>query len=210
MNLNTRINVSDKITKLILKIIYFTVLVSGIYLAYISFAQGKLLVFIFGVLPCGSILGIISVKLWLPKFGEWVGFGFLFPRTFLGKAPLSLSPYWGMLIHEDYAGMLAGLQPLIPENPGHPDLIYLYTQACMNIPGMEKEGFDVMEQHFSLSDREHSENHIKLLFYYADKSAEYQKYDFLESILQQELGREYYTDSEKKMIETRLNSIRSM
>ena len=210
MNLKTEITVSDTAKSLIWKIIFFVFLFLGIYFAYISFARSNILVFIFGVLPCGLLLGFISVKLWLPKIGDMIGFGFLFPRTFLEKAPLALSPYWGMLIRRDYAEILTELQLLIPENPGHPDLIYLYAQACMNIPGMEKEGFDVMEQHFGLSEREHSENYIKPLFYYADKSAEYQKYDFLESILQQELEREFYTESEKQMIGIRLNLIRSM
>ena len=210
MNLDTEIFVSDKVKNLIWKIIFFTVLVLGIWLAYLSFAKSQILVFIFGVLPCGLILGFIAVRLWLLKIGESVGFGFLFPRTFLEKAPLVLSPYWGMLSHRDYSGIQAGLNPLLQEHQNHPDVVFLYAQACMNIPGMERESFEVMEQHFGLSDRENSVNHIKLLLYYADKAAEYRRTDFLEHILQQEFEQEYYTDAEKKMIETRLISIRSM
>ncbi|MBQ9770352.1 MAG: hypothetical protein IJW23_00860 [Lentisphaeria bacterium] len=208
MNWKTGIYLTDEVKSVVWKIVFYVFLGTGIVLSCIAFAQSNIYIFIFGTLPCSLFVGFLAVKVWLPRIGNFVGFGILFPRTFLKKAPLVLTPYWGMLTRCDYAGMLSGLQPLAAENPGHPDVVYLYAQACMHTPGKESEGFEVMEEYFRQTERETSVNYVKLLFYYADKAAEYQNTGFLESILQQELQTKYYTESEKKMIETRLVSMR--
>ena len=208
MNRKTGICLTDDVKSIIWKIIFYLSLVIEIILSCIAFARSNIYVFIFGTLPGSLIVGFLAVKVWLPRIGNFVGFGILFPRTFLKKAPLVLSPYWGMLARCDYAGMLAGLQPLTEKNPGSPDVVFLYAQACMHTPGKEQEGFETMEEYFRQAERDASVNYVKLLFYYADKAAEYQNTGSLESILQQELHTKYYTESEKKMIETRLLSMR--
>ena len=208
MNWNTRIYLSAEVKDLLWKTAFFVFLGIGVSLSYIAFAHSNIIVFIFGVLPCALVVGILSVKVWLPRIGNWIGFGFLFPRKFLKKAPLVLSPYWGMLTQRNYEGILSGLSPLLQENIGNPDLIYLYAQACLNFSGFEQTGFAVMEQHFSLQEREMSKKHMDLLFYYADKAVEYRVTGNLQYILEAELHTAFYTDTEKRMIELRLNSVR--
>ena len=208
MNWKTGIYLSDEAKDLLWKTAFFVFLGIGVSLSYIAFAKNNIFVLIFGVLPCALGVGILAVIVWLPRIGNWVGFGFLFPRKFLKKAPLVLSPYWGMLTQRDYAGILSEVSPLLQENIGNPDLVYLYAQACLNSSGFEQTGFVVMEQHFSLQERETSKKHMDLLFYYADKAVEYRVTGNLQYILEAELHTDFYTDTEKRMIELRLNSVR--
>lgn len=208
MNWNPSFPVSEKITKIFLYILFFCVLTTGVCFAHYSFTRGNLYLFLFGVLPCGFFSGVLAVKLFLPAIGDFFGFGILFPRKFLQKAPPVLSPFIGMLNSGNYEAAYTGLLPLVQEHPGNPDAVLLFAQASMRIPGRERAGFEAMEHHFSLDNREDSRNHLKLLFFYADKAREYQYYTLLVQILSQESQKKCYTELEKKSIMIRLDSVR--
>lgn len=188
--------------------LFFSVLISGVILAYLAFSKGALIWLLFGVLPCALILACLFLKFYLPKMGDWFVFSLLFPRKFLRNAPVVLSPFSGLLINEKYQEAFSGLLPLVQAHPENPDVVFLFARSCMNLPDAERKGFTAMEQHFSSDDRSPSENHLKLLFFYADKAVEYQYTEFLIPILTRESEKDFYTDLEKKAIRIRLDSIR--
>lgn len=190
------------------KLLFFAVLFLGLFLAWIAFAKGTVPVLIFGVLPCGLITGILFIKVYLPKIAESVGFSLMFPRRFLKEKPLILSPYQRMLNTGKYEEAWSELHPLTEEHPSDPAVILLFATACMNLEGYAGHGFEAMERLFSIPERPKSVFHAKLLFYYADKAAEYQYTEQLIPILEQELLRKFYTESEKKSIRIRLESLK--
>lgn len=201
---------SEKIKTMILKIIFYIISALGLYFVYLSFGLGEIYIFLFGVLPCGVAAGILFSVLYMPQFSNFIGFGFLFPRKYLNKAPLVLSPFIGMLNNGNIQQAFDGLEPLVEEYSENPDVVLLFAQASMEIPGKEASGFEAMEEHFESEYREVSQNSIKLLFYYVDKAMELQYTDSLIRILSQEEKQSFYTDTEKKAIRIRLDSVRRL
>ena len=208
MKQDTSFSNTEKIGTLFCHIIFIAVLISGVALSYFSFAKGSLVYLIFGALPCGVILAGLFIRFYLPGISESIAFSFFLPRKFLKKAPVVLSPYIGMITNGEYQRAFDGLEPVVKENPGNPDVVLLFARSCMFLTGKEKTGFSVMEQYFSLKDREPSRNHLKLLFFYADKAIEYQYTDHLIPILTKEYEKVFYTNIEKQAIRIRLDSIR--
>ena len=202
------INLSTEIWNVIWKIIFWMLLIFALGLVMFAFGGRNIYLFLFGVLPCGLVLGFLFVKVYLPKISESIGFGFFFPKRFLKKKPLVLSPFIGMLSGERYEEAFIGLKPLVEEHPEHTDAVFLFAKAAMNLPGCTGVGFSVMERHFSLKEREPSDNHVKLLFYYSDLVLKSQSDRPLISIFEQELLLNIYTDSERNSIRIRLDSIR--
>lgn len=210
MNPDYTHSTAEKMKETCCHVLFFAVLISGVLLAYQAFSKGQMVYLIFGVLPCGLLAAALFIKFYLPKIGEWFSFSLLFPRKFLKKAPVVLSPFIGLLTNEKYQEAFSGLQPLAQQYPENPDVVLLFAQSCMKLRGAEEIGFTVMEQHFALDDRSASKNHLKLLFFYADKAIEYQYTDSLIPVLTREREKEFYTDSERKAIRIRLDSLRRM
>lgn len=201
---------ADKLAGCLGQLLFLAVLIAELILAYYAFAHSMLPLLFCGVLPCGALLAILFVRIYLPSIASSIAFGFIMPRIYLKDAPLVLSPFAGMITNERYAEAYAGLLPLVQEYPGNPDAILLFAKASMNMEGYAEVGFQAMEQHFTRKHREKSRNYMALLLYYSDMAMRYQHTGFLADILENELQKKYYTEAEKKAIGIRLQAIRRM
>ena len=125
MNPDYTHSTAEKMKETCCHVLFFAVLISGVLLAYQAFSKGQMVYLIFGVLPCGLLAAALFIKFYLPKIGEWFSFSLLFPRKFLKKAPVVLSPFIGLLTNEKYQEAFSGLQPLAQQYPENPDVVLL-------------------------------------------------------------------------------------
>ena len=196
---------AGRCSELLWKILFFVFLIIGIFVSWKMFSTGSLLTPIF-ILPCGIILGGLFIKAYLPQIGERIAFSSLFPRKFLKKPPPLLSPYHGMLASGKYQEAMEMLFPLINEYPEDPEIIWLFSNACLNVSGYEGNAFETMEKYFSLTDRKSSPYCVKLLLFYADMSVKYEYFEHLLDIMTNELKQKCYTDLEKNAFRIRLET----
>ena len=208
MNWNTSITIDDSIKNLLWKLLFYIMLITGLYCSFQAFWRGQLPYLFFGVLPCGLACGFLFVKAFLPGFSEKFVNNLLLPRSFLKKAPLVLSPYYKMFVDEKYVEVYTELTPLLKEHQEDPDLVLLYAQTCMKLEGGAEAALECMEKLFQTYDRTASQNHAKLLFFYADTAVKYRGAAFVCEIAENELRRNIYTDLEKNAIRIRLMALK--
>ena len=187
------------------KILFLFFAVFTIFISCYAFLTKNPVFLLAGVLPSASISGILFCRSFLPGISERISYSIFFPRSFLGKAPLVLSPYFGMLTSERYEELYHAVRPLMAEHSNDPDVIFLYANACMNL-ARQDEAFSSMERFFSLK-RRAGGAHAKILFYYADKAVEYSRMQELSGILQKEIRKGCYTGSEKNAIAIRMETL---
>lgn len=212
MNGERRFLQEIRIPEWVWKVLFFVCLAFGLKSVYDVFCRTSgvglaLIILLTRVLPLGLVCGILFIKAYLPGIAERFAYGFLFPRTYLKKAPPMLSPYKAMLAAGNYAEAFEELSQLAEEYPADGDVIYLYASAGMNLENCADQAFLKMEQYFRCSSRNPQAAHAKLLFFYADNAVKFGRTEHLCGILRNEMKLSYYTDIEKKSIRTRLNSL---
>ena len=208
MNWNKSITVDDSIKNLLWKGAFYIVLITGLYCSFQAFWKHQLPYLFFGVLPCGLACGVLIVKAFLPGLSEKFAMSLFMPRSFLKKAPLVLSPYYRMFADEKYVEVYTAIAPLIEKHQEDPDLVLLYAQTCMKLENGEGTAMGCMENLFRISDRMASQNHAKLLFFYADTAVKYRGPAFVCEVVENELRRSIYTDLEKNAIRVRLMALK--
>jgi hypothetical protein len=162
---------------------------------------------LFAVIPAGGVTGFLFIRYYLPGIAENIGFGLIFPRQYLKKAPPVLSPFHALLSSEKYEEGYRQTAPLLQQYPDDPDLVYLFAEFCFGSGRDPVEGFAAMEQLFQRKRRVKSNRNRELLFYYADQSVRFQHTEHLCEVLRRELRTGFYTDAEKNAIECRLKTL---
>lgn len=195
---------SDNVSFFIMRFICIAIFLFAAYLTFLSFHNSNLLLFMIAALPIGTIASCLFVRYFLPGIAEAFSDFLLMPRRFLDKAPMILSSYYGDLANGSFQKVISELQALPAHAFRDPEVVFIYAQACMNVPEYQREGLLKMENFFRSSAREkNNENNIRLLMYYADSARSFKPAPFIIQVLSKEAARKCYTDNEKRAILTR-------
>lgn len=120
-----------------------------------------------GLASCG-IGAILLVRLHLPAFAGKIAFGLLFPRRYLKKAPVMLSPVRGLIASgrlEEAALRLAELQREYPDDAG---VALLGLELYCGPLDRPDAAVSVMETFFAAGPVRSGEDYFRLLLRYAD------------------------------------------
>ena len=119
-------------------------------------------------LSCAGIGAIFLVQLHLPSAAEKITFGLLYPRRYLKKAPVMLSPIRGLIASGqlEEAGMrLAELQR---EYPGDAGVALLGLELYCGPLDRPDAAVSVVETFFAAGPVRSGEDYFRLLLRYAD------------------------------------------
>lgn len=164
--------------------------------------------FLFAAIPVGVISGLLFYRYFTGPFAEMLVDGIFYPRKILKKVPLALSGFHGDLTNGHFSKVREEMRNLPRSAFRDPEVVYLYSQACMNIPGYEGEGLDVMENFFrTVRGRDENPFNQPLVFYYADTAKAFRSAEELCRVLAGEAGKSCYTAIEKKAIRTRISAL---
>ena len=207
MNWNSFFFRKRKFSDVFFKILFWIVFLIAAFMACIVFSRGNLPLLFLGLLPFGYLSAILFIKVYLPGIADKFAYGFLFPRTYLDKAPPVLSPYQAMLSAGRYAEAFEALTPLAEQHPDDADVIFLYASAGMNLEGRGDLVFQKMTRFFGESVRNGQADNARLLFFFADQAVKTGRTEQLNDILRREMKRSCYTDAEKRSIGIRLRAL---
>ncbi len=169
--------------------------IDGLFAAY--------MVIICGVLA-GILFFVLYVRHWVENGCDWL---FLLNRKYKKVRP-ALSPIAGKIKQQDYASAITELENILQEFPDYCLASYMLFRVYADDYCDFDNAYEVGKSYFSLDKRREDEHAMEYLFRYSDMLFTLNLFDENLSFLTEESKRKFYSNREKKLIESRLANLK--
>ena len=197
----------NKFALFLMRLLCIGMFLAGCYIFIRGMTKGNLFEALFSflglALPLAAISGFLFYKYFLTTAVDGIVDSMFLSRRYLKEAPFALSPYYGALANGQYNKVIQDLGSLKKKEFYYPEVIYLYSQACMQVRGRTHEALDVMEDFF----RSHGKRDLTLLMFYADAAKRFRPASEICKVLHAEEKKSGYSSHEKKMIHNRYTAL---
>lgn len=177
---------------------------------WISSGAGGQFFAVFGVFLAwgyATAAGLLMVRLYLPSVADKITFGLLYPKRFLKKAPVSLSPIQGLITAGKYHQAERQLAVLNRDFPEHAEIAFMLFDLYLDHLKQPDAAAAAAERFFAMPLRMRDGFRFRLLMRYADLLQNSAEEAALTSLLENELKRKLLSDTESAAVRRRLDAL---
>lgn len=163
---------------------------------------------VFGVLLAwgyAAAAGLLIVRLYLPSVADKITFGLLYPKRFLKKAPVSLSPIQGLITAGKYHEAERQLTVLNQDFPEHAEIAFMLFSLYLDHLKQPDSAAAAAERFFAVPYRKKDSFRFRLLMRYADLLQNSAAEAELILLLTDELKRKLLSETEVAAVRRRLD-----
>ncbi len=193
----------------------------GIWLTAVGFFANALLCrrsivaalsdFLFVALPLAAVSGLLFLRYFVFPWVDSIVEKIFWNSVHLKKTPLALTPFYGGLSNGAYFSVWQEMRDLPEEEFRDPEVVCLFAQACMNLPGQENEGVEAMETFFGrVRGNGHSADILTLLLYYADTALAFRTPGAVREVLEKALKKYRFAGHEEKAVRARVDALNKL
>lgn len=167
---------------------------------------------VFGVLLAwgyATAAGLLMVRLYLPSVAEKITFGLLYPRRFLKKAPVSLSPVQGLITAGRFKEAGQRLAALNRDFPDHAEIAFMLFTLYLDRLHRPVPAAAVAKRFFAVPVPKRDPFRFRLLMRYADLMQSSGEEQELIALMDQELKRNLFSETESAAVRRRLDVLQS-
>ena len=212
MNAYDRIRVFCRnfLPPLVGSILMFACVCGGFYQFWLCGKAGSPLTAVFRFLLGSSFLsaaGLLLARLCLPGVAKRFAFGLIFPRNYLKKAPVPLSPVQGLIASGRFREAEEQLVQLNREHPGNSQIALLLIDLYENRMGQGQAAVKVAENYLTSGAAQPGPDHFRLLMRYADFLQGTEREMELKEYLKTAIKHQRLTASESAAVHARLAAL---
>lgn len=200
---------NERLGKIGERLFFFFLLLLTAYFAVKAFSASTVsaLIYLLFALVTALITGILFTKIFLPQIAENFSYGLLFPRTFLKKAPVILSPIHGMINTGKYAEAEQSLLTLHSQYPADAEITWLLLELHGNIFHQPEKAITTAETFFKNGAVRQDPYYLKVLMFYADLQSQQHQTEAVISCFHHALRHGKMTASEIQTVKKRLAAL---
>ena len=200
---------AGKIFSLILTLALFTAsIVCSIISASGASGTGGSIFFLCMTVFFAGATGICVIVFYLGGFSEKFAFGLIFPRKFLKRPPIELSPAAALAASGNIAEAKEQLKIIIAENPDCAEAVEMFVFLPLQSGFDTDEALAYAETYLKRDDKEKTESNAKILFRTADILRQKDEKPRIRAILEKAASEECYSNYEKQLIGQRLSMLK--
>ena len=164
----------------------------------------------FGVLLAwgyATVAALLLIRLYIPSVADKITFGLLYPKRFLKKAPVSLSPIQGLITAGKYEEAEQHLAALNQDFPEHAEIAFMLFNLYLDHLRQPDAAAAAAERFFAAPYRKRDSFRFRLLMRYADLLQNSAGEAVLIPLLMNELNRKQLSDTESAAVRRRLDAL---
>ena len=150
---------------------------------------------------------LLMIRLYLPSVADKITFGLLYPKRFLKKAPVSLSPIQGLITAGKYHEAERQLASLNQDFPEHAEIAFMLFSLYLDHLKQPDAAAAAAERFFAVPYRKKNSFRFRLLMRYADLLQNSAGEAMLIPLLTDELELKLLSDTESAAVRRRLDAL---
>jgi len=171
---------------------------------------GMIIFYVLMMAASATAASLLLVNLYLPGVAERITFCFFYPRRYLKKAPVSLSPVQGMIAAGDFEQAEAQLANILHQFPDHTAAALMLMRFYADTLEQPDRAADAAEKYLdSKPARPDQQLHFQLLMKYADLLQGTEQEPELEKRLKSELKYRRLPRTQAASLQARLAALQN-